>query len=199
MHPYTRCAREKVGFENFVGYEHSIFFFMLVNMSQAKLRRVLICLTISCYRRKGIKESAWNFYVKNEVKCSNSFRILTVTFDEFAVNKWVQDPPAIEQPMKRLKEWRKLLWRFVASLLEKLFRIPVYQLDHAMQFFLVGKCLLGMKRHGYCIAIVYQLTHHCLFVIAWPKMRPESCFSRDMASCEFSYSQNWKHPWTEGL
>ena len=45
------------------------------------------------------------------------------------------DGPACQQPMKTLKQWRKLLWRIVESLLEKLLRMSAYQLAHAMQFF----------------------------------------------------------------
>ena len=95
------------------------------------------------------------FCVKNGIKCSKTLEMLKVAYGEWYVSqksvyKWyklftegrkeVNDDarpgrPSTSTTSENTEAVKKLLWRIVESLLEKLLRISAYRLAHAMQFF----------------------------------------------------------------
>ena len=106
-----------------------------------KVSRVLVCSSIFYYSKKWIKETLSSFVLKNKIKCTRTFKMLTVAFGESIMSiehkfncgitglkkaqkmlktMLVLVARAREQAMKTLKLWRKWFWIFVESLLERL-------------------------------------------------------------------------------
>ena len=163
------------------------------------------------------------FCVKNGIKCSKTLELLKVAYGECTVSqkvfksvtsssqkvekRWMTmlalDGPARQQPMKTLKQWRKLLWRIVESLLEKLLRMSAYQLAHAMQFFRIfwvwtcgsevrSKITEFWPAHSSLLVRNFLAKNNTVIM-------PQPPHSPDLAPCDFSCSQDWRDPWLDGV
>ena len=125
--------------------------FWIVSSVLTDKRRLVVfrcALRFFTIRKKWIKET-----VKNKIKCSKTFEMLTVTFGESTMSRiqvqlwcnWFKKcreyvnndaflvARARQWPMKTLKQWRKWFLIIIESLLERLLMMLAYRSAHAKQ------------------------------------------------------------------
>ena len=61
--------------------QYQPFWIVSLFLKDKKLSRVLMCSSTFCYSKK------WKIYVKNTIKCTRTFEMLTVTFGESTMSR----------------------------------------------------------------------------------------------------------------